>query len=353
MSDSSVLPATLVCRPGHWSFVLLCLIWSALLFTGAPVAAGVVWQGGFVVFGRVALPDGKPATRVRVFIETLNGLKRETLSDDQGNYEFRGLGAGRYRLSATNPEEPRQFSEPAESDTTRAFANRLQVNIYLRLPHDDKREARPGTIHVAEVAQNIPKPARKAYEQGLRLQKENQADQALAQFSQAIELYPAYFQALTERANLLMTRNRLAEAETDFGQAVQLNGKYAPALRGIGYCQIQQRKFEAAVDNLEKAVSLEPQVALSHLLLGYARLSLNQYEQAKQALQQALKLGPESAARAHVYLGEVLAHEQKFREAADELRQYLKLKPDAADAAHLKALESEWRARSKAPQKQP
>jgi tetratricopeptide (TPR) repeat protein len=334
-------------------FALLCLSWSALLFIQAPSAASVTWQGGFIVFGRVALPDGKPATRVRVFIETLNGLKRETLSDDQGNYEFRSLGAGRYKLSATNPEEPRQFSEPAESDTTRAFANRLQVNIYLRLPQDEKREARPGTVHVAEVAQNIPKPARKAYEQGLRLQKENQAEEALAQFNQAIELYPDYFQALTERANLLMTRNRLAEAETDFGRAVLLNGKYAPALRGIGYCQIQQRRFDIAVDNLEKAVSLEPQVALTHLLLGYARLSLNQYDQAKQALQQALKLGPESAARAHVYLGEVLAHEQKFKEAAAELRQYLKLKPEAADAAHLKELETEWRTRSKAPQKQP
>src|SRR5262249_8008986 len=154
--------------------------------------------------------DGQPAARVKVFIETTNGLKRDTLSDDQGNYEFRGMTGGRYRLSAINPNEPKQFSEPAESDTTRAFANRLQIPLNLRLPtHDTEATHKPATVSVAEAKQSIPKPARKAYEQGLKLQKENQAEKALVAFNQAIELYPEYFQALTERANLLMQQNKL------------------------------------------------------------------------------------------------------------------------------------------------
>ncbi|MGH9854877.1 MAG: tetratricopeptide repeat protein [Blastocatellia bacterium] len=321
----------------------------ALLFGSVSIAASAVWQGGFTVFGRVNLPDGRPAARVRVFIETTNGLKRDMLSDDQGNYEFRGLSGGRYRLSATNPDEPKQYSEPAESDTTRAFANRLQINIYLRLPqHDTETTYKPGTVSAAEAAQNIPKPARRAYEQGMKLQKENRAEHALIAFNQAIELYPEYFQAMAERANLSMSRNQLAEAEADFERSLRINSKYVPALRGLGYCQIQQKQFEAAVNNLERAFALEPKVPLTLLLLGYANLSLDRYEPAKQCLQEALKLGPESAARAHVYLAEVFAHEQKFREAADSIRRYLTLKPDAADAANLRKMETDWRARGKA-----
>src|SRR5262245_16329099 len=91
---------------------LLCLTVSAL---GA-------WQGGFLIFGRVSLPDGQPAVRVKVFIETMSGLKRDVLTDQEGNYEFRAMSAGRYRVYATNPDAPEQFSEPAESDTTRSFA---------------------------------------------------------------------------------------------------------------------------------------------------------------------------------------------------------------------------------------
>jgi protein O-GlcNAc transferase len=200
---------------------------------------------------------------------------------------------------------------------------------------------------VAEATQNIPKAARKAYDQGVKLQKENQSDKALAAFNQAVELYQEYFQALTERANLLMGGGKLTEATADFERALRLNDKYVPALRGLGYCQIQQKQFEAAVSNLERAFVIEPKVPLTLLLLGYANLSLSRYEPAKQCLEEALKLGPESSARAHVYLAEVFAHEQKFKEAADSIRRYLTLKPDAADAADLRKMESDWRARAK------
>ncbi|MFN0108666.1 MAG: tetratricopeptide repeat protein [Blastocatellia bacterium] len=305
------------------------------------------WQGGFTIFGRVSLPDGQPAARVKVFIETTNGLKRDVLTDQEGNYEFRGMSGGRYRVYATNFDVPEQFSEPAESDTTRAYANRLQINVYLRLPlHSEKKEAKPGTISAIEAAQNIPKDARKAYEQGVKFQKENRPQPALEQFNKAIDLFPDYFQALAERGNLLTQHNKLAEAETDFVRALQLNDKYAPAYRGIGHCQIQQKNFQAAVSNLEKAFALDPNTPMTLLLLGYANLSLNHYEEARQCFQQALKLGASSAARAHVYLAEIYAHEQKFKEAADSIVTYLKANPNAPDAANLRKMEADWRERS-------
>jgi tetratricopeptide (TPR) repeat protein len=325
---------------------MLSLLFAFIL--GSVLAVELAAQGNITIFGRVVLPDGQPASRARVKVVMSSGFNREVITDDQGRYEMQGILAGRYQFFATNPDAPEQVSERAESDSTRSYANRLQVDLYLRLPmHSGKREAKPGTVNVAEAAQNIPKPARKAYDQGMKLQKENQAEKALVAFNQAIELYPEYFQALTERANLLMQQNKLREAEADFNQALKFNAKYPSALRGIGYCQIQQKMFAVALGNLEKSYALEPNVPLTLLLLGYANLSLDRYEEAKQCLQQALKIGPEVAARAHVYLAEVYAHEQKFTEAADAIRAYLKAKPDAADAASLRKMEADWRARGK------
>lgn len=327
---------------------LAILLGSGSIAVSAFQLGAVTPGGGFVVFGRVSLPDGKPARRVPVFIETGTGLKRDTLTNEEGNYEFRGLTAGRFRVWATNPDVPEQYADPAQSDASRSYNNRLQMDVFLRLPlHKDKKEAKPGTISAMEVAQNIPKPARKAYEQGLKLQKENQAEKALTQFNQAIEFYPEYFQALTDRANLLMQLNKLPEAEADFARALKINGKYPPALRGIGLSQIQQKEFAAAVSNLENAFVLEPNSPMTLMLLGYANLSLNRYEEAKQCLQQALKLGSDSVPRAHIYLAEVFAHDGSFQEAADEIRAYLKVKPDAPDAASLQKMEADWRARSK------
>ena len=306
----------------------------------------MVGQGNFVVFGRVSLPDGKPAARVKVKLDGSRGLTLETQTDDQGNYEFRGMGPGRYHMSATNLNAPEQYSDPAISDTTRAYSNRLQIDIYLRLPlHSNKEEGKPGMLNVREATQNIPKPARQAYEQGIRYQKENQSDKALQSFNQALQTYPEYLQALTDRGNLFMQLNKLTEALADFEHALQINDKHSPALRGAGYCNIQQRKYEEAIGQLEKSLLYEPKIALTHMLLGYANLSLNRYEQAKILLQQALKLGGDNVARARVYLAQVLAYEQNYKEAADEIRNYLRLRPDAADADYLRKLETDWRAR--------
>lgn len=329
----------------------LFLSLSALLCVAPGVAmaqqGAIVPNSGFVVFGKVSLPDGKPAARVTVNLETVGGVKRDTLTDDQGNYEIRGLtGRFRFQVNAVNPADPAQYTDPVDGDPGRAFANRLQINLYLRYPASEKKDAPPGTINAAE-AREIPKPAKKAFEQGQKLQKENKAEQALASFNEALQLYPEYFQAFTERGNLLMQHGKLAESLADFDRALQINDKYSPALRGAGYCNIQQRKFEAAIDQLQKSLLYEPKVALTHMLLGYANLSLDRYPQAEQLLKQALKLGGDNIVRARVYLAEVYAHEQKFKEAADEIRAYLSLRPDAADAANLKKMESDWRARSK------
>lgn len=335
---------------GH---LLLGFLWLCLMAGGAQAQLGTVGGPGYIVFGRVYLPDGKPASRVKVYLEMPSGLNRYIPSDDSGNYEFRGVAAGRYKVKAVNPNAAEQYSDVAESDSTRAYANRVQVDVYLRLPlHKSEPGTNPGVISVAEAKQNIPKTARKAFEQGLKLQKEKQADKALAQFDLAILQYEEYFQALTERGNLRMLRNQLTEAAADFERALHLNAKYAPALRGLGYCQIQQKQFVAALANLENAYTLMPNEALTLMLLGYANLSLNRYEPARQCLQESLRLDAKNAARAYVYLGEILAHEQNFTAAADAVQAYLKLKPDAADATQLKELEAKWRARSKDAPKQ-
>jgi tetratricopeptide (TPR) repeat protein len=335
---------------GKWSSLLILLL--LLLGPMEFEVLGWGWQGGLVVFGRVYQPDGQPAVRAKVRIEIVNGFWREIWSDDQGKFEFRAIPAGRYRLAATNPEVAEQFSEPAESDSTRSFANRLQVDLYLRLPVKVAEVGRPPggsstLVSVEEAGQKIPGGARKAYEQGMKLQRENEPVKALLQFDRAIEIFPGYYQALTERGNIRMARTLLSEAASDFEQALRLNARYAPALRGLGYCQLQQRQFEAAINSLERAFAVAPEVPLTLLLLGYGNMSLDRIEPARQCLIEALRLDEKAAARAHVYLGEIESKEGKYAEAAERLRRYLSLNPGASDAGTLRQREEEWRQRVK------
>jgi predicted Zn-dependent protease len=339
-------------RKYHWpsSFCLALTVAACLLCGAAPVTLAQLpptGGGGFLVFGRVYLPDGKPASKVKVIIELANGITREAITDDNGNYEFRGMTGGRYRLKASNPTAPEQYSDPAESDSTRSYSNRVQIHVYLRIPlHDKKAPLNPGIVSAARAAQNIPPKARKAFEEGLKQGKEKKTDEALKSFTEAIALFPDYFQALAERGTLLLQRNQLMEAATDFDHALKLNEKYAPALRGMGLCLLQTQHPAEAVELLRQAAVIEPDEALTQMFLGFAQLQLRQNRPAEAALQKALKLDSVRAIRARAYLAELYASENRFLEAANELRGYLAAQPNAPDAAKLKAIEAEWRARA-------
>ena len=333
-------------RGGRVSSGRLVSIIAALMALVLAVVDSSALQAGFSIYGTVSLPDGNPAIRVIVRISGLSGLNREVRTDNQGRYEFQGIPSGRYRLTVTNPADPSQFTDAVEADTSRTAGNRLLVHLYLRAAQA-KKESKAGVVSMAEASQQIPKDARKAFEEALRLKADNQLDQALKVFTRAIDFYPSYFQALAERGQLHIAKNQIVEAIADFERAVKLNEEWGPALRGLGYCYLEQQKFEDASRFLERAVAAEPGVANTHLFLGIATLALDRRGAAKSALQEALRLDSKGAVTAHIYLADLYARQERYTEAADELQIYLAASPGAPNAPRLKAKEAELRARTK------
>ena len=298
------------------------------------------------VLGTVTLPDGSPAVHVRVKISGQTGLNFDTTTDSSGRYQFQ-VPVGRYRLAATNPQDANQFTDPIEADTSRVGGNRVLVNLYLREPATRRADPRPGVISLAEASQQIPKEAKKAFDDGMKRKSDRQIDKALDSLTRAIDSYPGYFQALAERGEIFIAKNQIAEAIEDFTKAFKLNEDWGPALRGLGFCYLEQQKFAEAVQYLEHAIQVDPTVANTHLFLGIATLAIDRRDAARKALQEALKLDSKGAVSAHIYLADIHAREERFKEAANELRIYLDARPDAPNAARLKAKEAEMRARAK------
>jgi tetratricopeptide (TPR) repeat protein len=313
-----------------------------LIFLIGCVLPGAAQQQGMTVTGSVWLPDGKPAHRVKVRLTGRTGVGIDVMTDTSGRYETT-LPFGRYRAAAFNPQSPEQFTDPVEFEGNRANS-RLVVHLFLRLPDmPARREARPNVVSVAEASQNIPKEARTAYKDGVKLRERKQNDKALVSLSRAIELYPGYFQALTERGEVHVNLGQITEAAQDFDAAIGFNKDYEPALRGAGFCRLEQQKYSEAIEFFERAILIDPSRPQSHLFLGAANLVVGRAEPAKTALIEALRLDPEEAAAAHIYLSNLYASEQRYKEAADELKKYLSARPNAPDAPRLKLRESELR----------
>jgi len=289
------------------------------------------------------LPNGDGAPRVAVTISGQSGFSRRVLSDDSGNYEIADVPRGRYTLNAVNPAAPDQYSDRAEVDLSRVSPFRVSVNIYLRVGTKVRpaKENKSSGITAAEAAQHVPKAAQKEYEKAIKLGESRQLEKALESFNRSIELFPEYFQAITQRGHLRVTMGQIAEAQKDFAQALEINALYEPAMRGAGICKLREGNYADAVKDLEQAVSNEPRDSAAYLFLGYAQASLDRREEARAALQKALSLDAAGSARAHVYLANLDLKENRNQEAAGELEAYLDAVPNAPDAEKLRGLLSQ------------
>ena len=296
--------------------------------------------GGYSISGRVSLPDGSNASRVVIEVNGPLGFSRRVTADDTGQFTINEVPRGHITLAASNPEAPEQYSDRAEVELTRNTPQRVVVNIYLHsgtkiIPG---KESSSTGVSVAEASQHVPRGAQKEYEKGMRLGQKQQFDKALISFDRAIELFPAYFQAFTQRGHLQVSMGRIEEAEKDFGQALELNPQYAPALRGTGICKLRKGKFAEALRDLDQAVSIEPRDATAYLFLGLANASLDRREAARAALLKALSLDAIGSVRARVFLANLDLKENRNNEAAAQLEAYLAQVPNAPDAEKLRAL---------------
>ena len=299
----------------------------------------------FTIQGQVSLPDGRPAVNALVTL-TNSGSRRQTYSGEQGRFEFPAMEAGSYSLTATSTGNTQLVSETVDTNTNRTATSRLNVNLILREASDATRKSRPHAITAAEAAQKVPKEAHKAFLQGLRFKEDSERDKALERFSRAIELFPEYFQAFSERGDLYVVQRKLNEAAADFAQALKVNDHYGPALKGSGYCKLEKKDFAPAIDDFERSISAEPDNASTYLLLGIANLELDRRESSRLALQKALSFTTQSVPRAHIYLANLFALDHQYQQAADELRKYLDAEPAAPDAQGMREMEARWRARA-------
>jgi tetratricopeptide (TPR) repeat protein len=93
--------------------------------------------------------------------------------------------------------------------------------------------------------------------------------EAIAYYSEAIEMDPHYSEYYNERGNLYMHKGRLAEALADYIRAIDLSSPYYEVFTNLGQCHRKMGQMEAAVAAYTRSLELEPSHTLA--LLGRAQ----------------------------------------------------------------------------------
>lgn len=199
---------------------------------------------------------------------------------------------------------------------------------------NDKSHADKATFDRILAERRPAIPANNAvwfYNQGVVLEKQNQVEAAIKSYREALELSPAYSNALLNLGKLLADTGRLSEAVAKYEEALRLRPDSADIHNNLGSALASLGRIEEALARYQEALRIRPDFTGARLNLGVALAGRGKIDEAIGHYQKILQLQPDSA-DAHLNLGVALEGRGRADEAIAHYQKSLELKPDFADA---------------------
>jgi len=285
--------------------------------------------------GKIFMPSGNlPDQRMRVVLElNTGGIVNEVFSDSVGNFEFRSLSNGTYKIVV--PSDGRVYETGQEVvELYGNFTRTFTAQIYLKEKGEGVAvKTKEKIVSVADL-QQAPKEAKKNFDNGIKRARENKPEAAVALFQEAIRIFPEYLAAINKLGEQLRVLNKTAEARAAFEKAIAINPKYALPHINLGLLLVDQKLYDEAITALENGNKMDDTFPMSHFVLGDALMSKPSpdFDRAEKELTRALELGKRDFAHVRKSLFNLNLRQRRFDKAAEQLEAYLKEVPDAPDA---------------------
>ena len=137
--------------------------------------------------------------------------------------------------------------------------------------------------------------------------KENfQYEEALEDFTQALDIYPRYSLALRGCGETYQSMKRYDEALTDFTQAIELDPDYKLAIASRGKTYQSMKRYDEALTDFTRAIELDPDYKLAIANRGLTYRLMERYDEALTDFTRAIELDPDYdwaiAGRGETYL---------------------------------------------------
>ena len=284
--------------------------------------------------GKIFMPSGNPPDqRLRVVLEVnTGGNAGEAFSDSMGNFEFRSLSNGTYKI--VTPSDGRVYETSQESvEVYGNFSRTFTVQIYLKEKGGGITVKTKEKIVSFADLQQPPKEAKKNYDNGLKRARENKPDEAVALFQAAVKIFPEYLAAINKLGEQLAVLKKPEEAQAAFEKAIAINPKFALPHINLGILFVEKERYDEAIVALENGARADDSYPVSHLKLGEALMSKQppDYDRAEKELTRALELGKREFVYVRLQLFNLNLRRQRLDKAAEHLEAYLKEAPDAPD----------------------
>ncbi len=124
-------------------------------------------------------------------------------------------------------------------------------------PADAEKRGKAVDRLEARLQKDFP-AAKKHSAEGVALHKQGELDKAIAEYDQALKLYPRDAEMYYNRGLAYRKKENLNQAVLDYTQAIKLDPKYLAAYSNRGYAYYKAGDLERSFADFEKIVELDP-----------------------------------------------------------------------------------------------
>jgi tetratricopeptide (TPR) repeat protein len=179
---------------------------------------------------------------------------------------------------------------------------------------------------VSIFAQN-PK---KLYKNGNKLIETNQFEEAIFQYSKAVDINPQYSEAYIARAEAYKKINRIDLAAKDYAKAAELNPNIVDYYFLAGKAYYKIKDYDNALKYLSETVILDKNYFQAYQYKSFAHIKSKQYKEAVVSINKALDIKPSFLG----YYAKAIAYDslKSYPLAIDNYKKALELKPESRKA---------------------
>jgi len=304
--------------------VTLCLLFTALELTAGTISAphapsidaailndGLLWDNKTVIAN-----DYNASKRMQDFLRrgnltSLSAIANRELARGADTPEIRSLYAIALAAQADVSGAEEQLNKARMEDNIYALYARA---ILLRIANKPEKAIKKIRAALA-IDKNHPYPwnilGRIRFQQG-------KYKQAIANFTKAIELEPAFLPAYTNLGATYFSTGNIASSRKYFLQAIEINPNAYQAHQGLALVYESANRYGMAINELKKSLEIHANNLSAREKLAELQLNAGQY---KEALLTGKKLAQDSHPTAYMLMGEAALHLGDIQKAQQYIEQ--------------------------------
>lgn len=286
------------------------------------------------ITGMVLVPSGQRIQRnIAIRLRTMTQGDRVVMTDENGNFAFRGLPSGDYSLVIDKEKEYEPYLQVVTVIQPRSFGAQ-SYNVSIRLKSKASFSAKPGILN-AEYA-GVPNDALELFNKAAELTKKGDRRGAIDQLQRAVKIHPQFMLAYNEMGVQYLKLGELEKADVALVAALALQPESYVARVNHGIVLFQLKRYTDAVPVWRAVVKAKEQEAVGHYFLGQTLANLGKFNEAEKELLLSISLGGAPMKEAYRLLAVIYNSSDDKPRAAAALESYIKLSPKAPDIEQLK-----------------